>query len=157
MNRRSLLSLGLVTPWLHGCQSERFVELSWTEDVALHDGSVIVASLRFIYERIGGPFHTDRFSGLILRDTELSFDAGSPSGRMTQLFKRQRPMVLERDATGGWLLVLQGRASFAPGTKQPDWGPDQNGNGQRMARLQHDTFVLAHLRDLPSWSMAPTF
>lgn len=149
--RRAILLSVLGTPLLSGCLPERFFDISWDEDVQLHDGSTIAVTMKFIYERLGGPIHASKYGSSILRDTSISFDAGAPSGRVTQLFRRQRPVVLDRSGAGEWFVVLQGRAPPAPGQSQPDWGPDQNGNGQRMGRLEQGSFQPANLRDLPDW------
>jgi len=148
LNRRALLLATAASP-LAACGGERFFTLSWVEEVALHDSSVIAASLKFTYERLEAPLFGDPYRTAILRDTLLSFDSGR--GVVTQLFQRQRPMLLDRNDDGTWFVVLQGRGYSSSLHTTPDWGQDQNGNGQRMARQEGSRFVLAHLSKLPGW------
>jgi hypothetical protein len=144
-----MLVATLGTPLLTGCFWPRFFDLAWDEEVQLHDKRVIVVKVKYTYERLDSGLTFNRYEPSILRNAELSFDAGAPIGVVTQLFIHQRPMLL--DSLGGeWFVVLQGRA----GQAVQDWGMDQNGNGQRTAHLVGTSFKPTPISRLPAWMSA---
>src|SRR4051812_3847192 len=62
----------------------RYFDIAWDEEVQLHDGRVIVVSIKRTYERMGK--RVERWKGL-QRATKISFDTGLPIGRFTHEFK----------------------------------------------------------------------
>ncbi|MEO8298194.1 MAG: hypothetical protein ABI574_10365 [Burkholderiales bacterium] len=141
--RRIACLMGTLAAWplLTGFIWPQFFDLSWDEEVQLHDGRVIVVHLKFTYERLS---RLSKYERAIMRNTEMSFDAGPPYGRVTQLFIHQRPMLLD-EQDGRWFVLLQGRA----GKSVQDWGMDQNGHAQRTAALDSRGFHPIPLGDLP--------
>lgn len=131
MNRRAILSLATLAG-LTACSRSQFFNIGWDEEVKLHDGRVIVVNFKFTYERL------DRFSDYgraILRDTVMTFDAGQPLGRVSQAFKRMQPVALDQQ-DGVWYAVIEPRgAGDSPTISGQDWGPMQNGQGQRTVKL----------------------
>ena len=149
MNRRIALAATLASAALSGCFYPQYFDIAWDEEVKLHDGRVIVIKLKFVYERPSRGSRVSKYGGAILRDTELSFDAGPPRGRVTQLFKRVRPVMLDQ-FEGTWYVVLQGRGgsgSFT--TSGQDWGETQNFDGDRIARLGAAGFEPIPIHVLP--------
>jgi hypothetical protein len=146
MNRRTALLMPLAPAALAGCYYPQYFDVSWDEEVKLHDDRVIVAKLRFFYERLS---RTSKYGRAILRNTELSFDAGPPRGRVTQLFKRVRPVLLDQ-FNGTWYVVLQGLGgSDSPRTSEQDWGEGQNFDGDRIAKLGPAGFEPTPIHLLP--------
>lgn len=117
MNRRNFVAAAATTA-LSGCGYPRQFTLEWMEEVALSDGSTVELGLKYFYDR------RDKYSeytNAILRDTELTFDAGGDAGRINQRFVRVRPMLLDK-LYGDWYAVLQGRSRLAPSQGGQDWG-----------------------------------
>jgi len=133
----------------------RYFNLTWDEEVQLHDGRVIVVRLKHTYERL----HRElgRYTSAIPRDTELSFDAGGKEGRVTQIFKGGKPLLLGQQA-GNWYMVLSvapyQNSQLLPGQ---DWGLDQNGNGQHVAVMQGTSFKPVPICMLPDEFQQPNF
>ncbi|MDO9113198.1 MAG: hypothetical protein Q7U63_05315 [Polaromonas sp.] len=155
MNRRTVMTLIASISLLSGCFWDRYFNLSWEEEVQLHDGRIIVVKLTHTYERLHREF--GRYTSAVPRDTELSFDAGGETGRITQLFKGGKPLILDQHE-GSWYLVLSvgpyRNSQLLPGQ---DWGPDQNGNGQHVATLQGGNFKAVSICVLPDWFRKPNF
>jgi hypothetical protein len=146
MNRRTALTTALAVPALTGCYYSQYFDVTWDEEVKLHDGRVIVAKLKFFYERLS---RISKYGSAILRDTELSFDTGSQRGRVTQLFKRVRPVMLDQ-FEGVWYVVLQGLGgSGSLKVSGQDWGETQNFDGDRIARLGPTVFEAIPIYELP--------
>lgn len=142
---RTLLLGGMAFTLLTGFFWPRFFTLQWEEEVQLHDGRVIMVKLKYTYERRGG-LTFSRYDPSLFREATLTFDGGPSNGIVTQRFMHQRPMAL--DTSGGdWFVVLQGRA----GPDVQNWGPPQNGNGQRTARLSGTAFEPTPIANLPPW------
>lgn len=99
----------------------RIFDLQWDEEVQLHDGRIIVVHVKHFYERRHMEF--GRYTGASARDTELSFDAGGSTGRVTQLFKGHHPLFIGQQE-GKWYVVIYGGA-YRQSDQIPgqDWGP----------------------------------
>lgn len=155
MNRRALVAGIAAIPLLSGCFWDRYFDLIWEEEVQLDDGRVIVVKLTHTYERQHREF--GRYTSAIPRDTELLFDAGGAVGKITQLFKGGKPLLLDQHE-GIWYLVLSvapyNNSQLLPGQ---DWGPDQNGNGQHVATLQGREFKPVSICVLPDRFRKPNF
>ena len=125
----------------------RHFDLTWDEEVQLHDGRVIVVRLKHTYERLHREF--GRYTSAIPRDTELSFDAGGSTGRVTQLFKGFHPMFLGQDQ-GVWYVILMGgayhKSAEIPGRK---WGLNWY-DCNHVAALQGSQFKPVSVHDLPA-------
>lgn len=132
----------------------RHFEFEWDEEVQLTDGRTAVVHVRHTFERIHRTF--DRYGGAIGRDTELSFDAGGSTGRITQLFKGHAPLMLDQER-GQWYLMIFGapyyKSQLIPGQ---NFGPAWYGCGQ-VLRLQGDKFVPISIHDLPAAFKQPNF
>lgn len=150
MNRR-LFALGAAlaaTPLLSGFGWDKQFDLSWEEEVLLHDGRVIVVKLKHTYERLH-PGLT-RYGGTNLtRDTTLTFDAGGTTGVVTQLFKGFHPMFIG-EHQGVWYAVLYGtyyaRSREIPGQ---DWGELEGPYGQWAIKLVNGKWVPISMSNLP--------
>lgn len=106
MKRRALLTGATAMPLLSGCFWDRHFDLSWEEEVQLHDGRVIVVKLKHTYERLHREF--TRYGGTNLtRDTTLTFDAGGTAGTVTQLFKGFHPKFIGQHE-GVWYVLIYG-------------------------------------------------
>lgn len=93
----------------------RFFDISWDEEVQLHDGRVIVVHVKRTYERFS---KFERWRG-VQRDTEISFDAGGTIGRFTKKFQRYDIDFLhEKD--GQWYIYLL-NTTGSPPVKLVDW------------------------------------
>ena len=93
----------------------RFFDITWDEEVQLHDGRVIVVHVKRTFERVSG---FEKWRG-IQRDTEISFDAGGAVGRFIKSFQRYDIDFLhEKD--GQWFIYLV-TTSGTPPVKLVDW------------------------------------
>lgn len=133
-------------PLLAGCYYDQYFAIAWVEEVKLHDGRVMLVNLKFTYERAN---RSSKYDRTMLRDTELTFDAGAPRGRVTQVFKRVKPVMLDV-VDGVWYVVLQGRGgSDSPSLTGQYWGPEQNFYGERIAKLGTPGFQAIPIGELP--------
>ncbi len=132
----------------------RHFEFEWDEEVQLTDGRIVVVHVRHTFERIQRTF--DRYGGAIARDTELSFDAGGATGRITQLFKGHAPLLLDQEQ-GQWYLMIYGapyyKSELIPGQ---NFGLAWYGCGQ-VLRLLGNKFVPISIHDLPASFKQPNF
>jgi hypothetical protein len=152
--RRTAMLLGTLASWpfLTGFFYPPFFDLSWDEEVQLHDGRVIVVHLKFTYERLS---RFSKYGNSILRNTEMSFDAGPPHGRVTQLFRRQQPVMLDQ-ANGQWYVVLAQRGNIYL-IRDEDWGPTQTSTGLRVGVLKRTRFSPIPIDVLPTLFDQPNF
>lgn len=147
MNRRTALGSLLCMPLLSGCYYDQYFDIVWDEEAKLHDSRVILVHLKFIYERQN---RFSRYGRAMLRDTEMTFDAGPPHGRVTQVFRRVKPVMLDQ-VNGSWYVVLQGRSGASdPALSGQDWGPQQNLAAERAGVLGTTGFARHPLRNLPN-------
>jgi len=128
----------------------RFFDIQWDEEVQLHDGRVIVVKLKYTYERLGLSFN--RFKPSILRTTEISFDAGAPIGRFSQVFQKHRVDIVE-NVNGKWYLLLETRGApqilKTDGGYREEWGSSENSSGHKCWSLGETGLVRASINDLP--------
>jgi hypothetical protein len=153
MNRRTFLASSTAVPLLSGCFWDKQFDLSWEEEVLLHDGRVIVVKLKHTYERVHR--RLGRYAGAIPRDTELSFDAGGTVGKALQLFKGFHPMFLGQYQEA-WYAVLYGsyynRSRELPGQ---DWGDLEGPYGQWAIKLVEGKWLPISMSNLPSVFQQP--
>jgi hypothetical protein len=156
MNRRhfALGAAVAATPLLSGFGWDKHFDLSWEEEVLLHDGRVIVVKLKHTYERLY-PGLT-RYGGTNLtRDTTLTFDAGGTTGVVTQLFKGFHPMFIGQ-YEGVWYAVLYGdyyaRSREIPGQ---DWGELEGPYGQWAIKLVGGKWAPISMSNLPDAFQQP--
>lgn len=153
MNRRKFLGTSAIASLLSGCFWERDFDLSWEEEVQLHDGKIIVVKFKHTYERLHQEF--DRYAGAILRDTEISFDAGGMTGKVSQLFKGFHPMFLGQHEEV-WYCVLYGgyynRSRELPGQ---DWGELEGPYGQWAIKLVERKWIPISMSKLPQVFQQP--
>ncbi len=146
MKRRALLGAAALGA-LGACSRSKFFKLAWDEEAKLHDGRVIVVNLKFTYERLDVFSEYER---AILRDTEMTFDSGSPLGRVSQMFRRMRPLSLDQRA-GTWYTVIEARgAGDSPTISGQDWGPSQTREGRRTTKLVATGFVPIPIAEFPN-------
>lgn len=149
MSRRTWLAAAAATPLLSGCFWPRFFDLSWDEEVQLHDGRVIVVKLKYTYERLGASFK--RYIPSILRATEISFDAGEPIGRFTQVFQKHRVVVFER-LNNKWYFLLETRGApqilKTDAGYQEEWGSSENSSGHKCWSLGEGGLMRAFINEL---------
>jgi len=125
----------------------RLFDIEWDEEVQLHDGRVIVVHVKHTYERL----HKElgRYTSAIHRDTEITFDPRIGEARITQILKGGKPLLLD-EQNGAWLLVFSWSSQWSPQLLGgQNWGPDQNGNGQRVAKLEGSGFKPTLICTLP--------
>ena len=139
--------------FVFGWHSRHF-ELQWDEEVELADGRVVVVHVRRTFERLR--FRFDPYAGAITRDTELSFDAGGTTGRVTQLLKGYAPILLDEEQ-GRWYLMIYGgsygKARLIPGQ---NFGLSWYGCGP-VLQLRGAHFVPISVHDLPAAFKQPNF
>jgi hypothetical protein len=155
VRRRGILLGALGAPFLAGCFYPRFFDISWEEEVQLHDGRVIVVKLKYEYERLGAFGRFSKYGNAMLRDSELTFESSSGS-TIKQILKRQRPLLLDQKE-GRWYLVIEQVSGMTGIEAGQDWGIDQNGHGQRVAELIGSAFVPSSIAKLPSEFSTPNF
>ena len=145
MKRRALF--GIATLGLLGaCSYPPFFSIAWDEEVGLHDGRVIVVNLKFTYERLDG---SSEYGQAILRDTVMTFDAGQELGRVSQVFKRMRPVTLDQ-YQGTWYSVIEtSGAGDSPTISGQDWGQLTTEQGQRTIKLTPGGFVPIPIPEFP--------
>lgn len=149
-----ILSLGIAAiSTLAGCLWDKHFDLTWDEEVQLHDGRVIVVKVTHTYERLRREL--GRYTSAIPRDTELSFDAGDATGRVTQLFKGFHPMFLGQ-YEGTWYAVLYGgyyyKSRELPGQ---DWGELEGPYGQWAIKLDKGKWQPVSMGRLPAIFQEP--
>lgn len=146
MNRRTAFMTALGLPTLTGCYYSQYFDVTWDEEVKLHDGSVIVVNFKFVHERLS---RFSKYDRAILRDTTMTFDAGPPYGRVTQTFNRMQPVLLNK-YEGEWYAVIVPRgAGDSPAVSGQDWGPWQNANGQWPLKLVSSAFKTVQIAEFP--------
>lgn len=153
MNRRTLLGTALTALFLCGCIYGRNFDFEWDEEVQLHDGRTTWVHLKHSYERLSLGFMP--YSGSIIpRDTTLTFDAGSPSGVVTQLFKGFHPMFLgQYDAV--WYAVLYGDYYGSRKLPGQDWGDLEGPYGQWAIKLVNGVWRPISMAELPALFQTP--
>ena len=104
-----------------GCYSPRWFTIGWDEQIHLLDGRMIVAKVKYTYQRLGSLLTFDRYTPSVLRSTEFSFAADAPSINFSQEFTGHRVDTLQQ-INGHWYLVLEHRAMTS--------GDDQYGSSQ---------------------------
>ena len=137
MTKRTLLALFVfvVLPIVYFYR--QFYTVTWDEEVRLHDGRIIVANLKFKYERLW--FFT-QYQETMLREVTLTFDAGAPYGIVKQQFNRMQPRLLNY-YEGEWYGVIATRgAGDDPKLTGQDWGDLQTGHGQYPLKLTSEGF-----------------
>lgn len=147
MTKRTLLALFVfvVLPIVYFYR--QFYTVTWDEEVRLHDGRIIVANLRFKYERLW--FFT-QYQETMLREVTLTFDAGAPYGIVKQQFKRMRPELLNY-YKGEWYVVISLRgAGDDPKLTGQDWGSVQTGDGQYTLKLTSEGFKPIPIAQFPA-------
>lgn len=162
MKRRTLLASAAITPLLAACSRDTHFDLSWDEEVQLHDGRVIVVHVKHTYERIGQGFFTSLerivspYAGMVLpRDTTLTFDAGGTTGKVTQLFKGFHPMFLGQ-YQGVWYAVLYGSYYYQSNTLPgQDWGALEGPYGQWAIKLEQGKWTPISMSRLPDLFQEP--
>lgn len=133
----------------------RYFYISWDEEVQLHDGRIIIVHVKSTYERLHHEF--SRYASAIHRDTEITFTPQTQKGPITQILKGGWPLILDQK-NETWFLVFSWAAEWHPQLLQgQNWGPDQNGNGQRVAILEGMQFKKASICVLPNEFQKPNF
>ncbi len=146
MNRRNALTAAATLPALSGCYYPQYFDVIWDEEVKLHDGSVIVVNFKFTHERLSRFAKYDR---AMLRDTTMSFDAGPPHGKVSQIFKRMQPVLLNK-YQGEWYAVIVSRGEgYNYRLTGQDWGPMQNAQGQWCLKLTAGSFKTIPMAEFP--------
>lgn len=143
--RRKVIASLLTLPLLGGCYPQYF-DLGWDEEVTLHDSTTIIAKFNFKHERRS---RFTKHESAMIRDTTLSFEAGPPFGRVTQVFVRVQPMLLNK-FEGNWYVVIRqwgGDSISKEATKQ--WGDSQSGYFEWPLKLTNTGFKSIPLAEFP--------
>jgi hypothetical protein len=112
MNRRTFTAAAVATPLMSGCLWDKYFDLTWEEEVQLHDGRIIVVKLKYTYERLQRGF--TRYAGEnIQRNSVITFDAGGSTGLVTQELKGGWPISLEQ-VDGSWHLLFYWNSGWSP-------------------------------------------
>ena len=137
---------------------DSYFTFGWDEDVLLHDGVVVVASVKYAYQRLGALPLLNRYEPSIMRSTQFSFDAGPPLGKFAQTFEKHRVDVVERVGEK-WLLVLQRSGGLytieTPQGRVEAWGSVEDGSGHKCLALSDKGLAQARMQDLPEGVTAP--
>lgn len=108
MNRRTF-AMAAASPLIEGCVYGQYFDIEWDEEVLLHDGRMLVVHVKRTFERRS---QFDRWLAHD-RDTEITFDAESPSGKVTRKFERYDvTMIEQRDLN--WYFGLQTTTGIPP-------------------------------------------
>lgn len=124
----------------------RYFDITWNEEVQLHDGRVIVVHIKRTYQRLG--MRLFQYDDAIGRLNEISFKT-NPGHR--EIVLRTGLGLSFLDQIGGnWYLVLDGQGPEDRPEEPPSyWGHDFNQSEQRLAMLSGDKFVPIR------WEQAP--
>lgn len=151
MRRRALLGAtasALLALALGGCGFRGEYNLSWDEEVLLHDGEMIVVHVTRHFWR---DFQLPTFQSFyILRDMEIAFDAGPPWGRYRRRFIGYSEIYMIDREGGSWYIGIAGD----PGMHQmanplyPCWILDADGK-EHPAASADDIPGFARLNVLP--------
>ena len=154
MKRRALLGTALSSLLLSACVYGKNFDLEWDEEVQLHDGRTIVVHLKYTYRRLYQGLTPYSGTNQPL-DTTLSFDAGIPTGVVTQWFKGFLPMFLGQ-YDGVWYAVLYGNY-YDDSRKVPgqDWGEMEGPYGQWAIKLIDGAWKPISMAELPSVFQTP--
>ncbi|ABD70432.1 hypothetical protein Rfer_2718 [Rhodoferax ferrireducens T118] len=87
----------------------RYFDIEWDEEVQLHDGRMIVVHVKRTFERRS---RTDRWLAHD-RDTEVTFDAGPPWGKISRNFERYDVKMIEQH-DGNWFFALRVTTGIPP-------------------------------------------
>lgn len=87
----------------------RYFDIQWDEEVQLHDGRVIVVHVKRTFERRA---RFERWLGHN-RDTEITFDAGPPWGKIRRNFERYDVNMIENH-DGKWYFGLDVTTGIPP-------------------------------------------
>jgi hypothetical protein len=138
--RRHLLGAGLAVPMLGGCIFSHDVFIEWEEEILLPDGKTMTVHVKHSWQRMTRGF-TPKEGRFIARDCWLTFDADGTNGKITQLFKGWRPLLIGH-REGVWYVWLHGGGPYYQSDLQPDqkWQLDPQQNGA-FAALQSGKFV----------------
>ena len=126
----------------------RFFDISWDEEVQLHDGRVIVVHVKNTYERRNRKAaEYDEISSQF-RQKELSFER---SLGQTYTLKTRMPISYLGQFGEKWYVVISGQGPYGnfPDEMPDHWGMDYTTREQRIAVLDNEAF-----RPI-SWEMAP--
>jgi hypothetical protein len=146
MNRRIALVTTLASAALSGCYYPQYFDVTWDEPVRLQDGTVISVNFKFTHERLN---RLSRYEYAILRNTTMSFDAGPPFGRVSQVFNRMQPVLLNR-YNGSWYAVIVPRGSGDdPSISGQDWGPWQSAHAEWPLKLTGSGFKTIPMAEFP--------
>jgi hypothetical protein len=146
MNRRTALTTALALPALTSCYYGQYFDVTWDEEVKLHDASVIVVTFKFVHERLS---RFSKYDRAILRDTTMAFDAGPSHGRVSQTFNRMQPVLLNK-YEGEWYAVIEKRgAGDSPSLTGQDWGPRQTAAAHWPLKLRAGAFKTIPIAEFP--------
>lgn len=134
----------------------RYFDISWDEELRLHDGSVIVVHVKDTYERRGS--RLSRYADAVRRRTQVTFDAGPSLGHIT--FSTRLGIRLLDRVERNWYVVLFGQGPFGnfPDETPVQWGLDFSKNEERLAKLRDGRFIPISWDEAPANAiMAPNF
>jgi hypothetical protein len=103
-----LISVGAIYVMNFGLYS-RYFDIQWDEEVQLHDGRVIVVHVKRTFER-----RSRKDAWLAYdRDTEITFDAGPPWGKVIRNFQRYDVTMIEQHQDK-WFFGLEVTTGIPP-------------------------------------------
>jgi hypothetical protein len=109
MKRRTLLAASATAPFLSGCIYPDLYEISYEEEVQLHDGSMIWVSFTRFWKRRS--FSMDQYPKLAFSlGQQFSFDPGNSTGRFSYRFNAGGLNFLHRK-NGFWYIGYMGAES----------------------------------------------
>ena len=124
----------------------RLFELSWDEEVRLHDGRVVVVGRSIQYERLD---RWSRYDGTIPRKETLRFVPQGEQQQREVSFPNLRLFVFDTHGGVNYLVLTptSGRSGMADHSPFPAGEPPGD---YRVLRLTGDGFVQIPLKDLPA-------
>lgn len=126
----------------------RFFDISWDEEVQLHDGRVIVVHVTNTYERLGARVKPYEENRIIFRRKALVFEV-EPG--QSQVLTTRLPVAYLGQFEKKWYAVISGQGPYGnhPDEMPTRWGSDFTTLEQRLVTLGDGAF------DPIQWDAAP--
>lgn len=147
-----VILIGLLCATRFGLYPRQF-DISWKEEIQLHDGQTMWIDVKQTYERRG--LRLSRYEDATLRRTELGFDAGG--GHRVVFGSRLGLRLLDR-VNKSWYVVLWGQGPYGnhPDEMPSHWGEDYSIKEERIAKFDGSNFVPISWDDAPPGAITRT-
>lgn len=113
----------------------KFFDISWDQEMQLHDGSVIVVNIKRTYQRR----HKFKKWLVIPRKNQVTFKPSENAAPI--VFESRLPISFLDKINGNWYLVLFSQGPYGYADESSDkWGHDFNQDEERLAVLKNGEF-----------------